>query len=97
MGGGYFSSARITQGLRSQKHCLLPKLNSHNQPQQKKHSRHKKAVIWHKIAGVCRTFSDKNRYNAAPANACILTNFVQQMPDFIRHLPDFDALQQKRD
>jgi hypothetical protein len=51
MGGGYFSSARISQGLRSQKHCLLPKLNSNNQPQQEKHSRHKKAVKGHEIAG----------------------------------------------
>ncbi|WP_172189756.1 hypothetical protein [Microcoleus asticus] len=27
-------SARITQGLRSQNHCLLPRENSENQPQQ---------------------------------------------------------------
>jgi hypothetical protein len=32
----YFFSARISQGLRSQKHCLLPRENSQKQPQQAK-------------------------------------------------------------
>jgi hypothetical protein len=34
--GHYFFSARISQGLRSQKHCLLLIKNSYNQPQQAK-------------------------------------------------------------
>ncbi len=32
----YFFSARINHGLRSQKHCLLPRENRQNQPQQAK-------------------------------------------------------------
>ncbi|MGB8689846.1 MAG: hypothetical protein WCD53_21270 [Microcoleus sp.] len=32
----YFLSARISQSLRSQKHCLLPRENSQKQPQQAK-------------------------------------------------------------
>jgi hypothetical protein len=47
----YFSSARISQSLRSQKYCLLLTENSHNQPQQAKAILHKKAVIWQEIAG----------------------------------------------
>jgi hypothetical protein len=47
----YFLSARIIQGLRSQKHCLLPRENSHNQSQQVKAQTAQKGS---NLAGNCR-------------------------------------------
>jgi hypothetical protein len=47
----YFLSAPINHGLRSQKHCLLLKLNSHNQSQQVKARTAQKGS---NLAGNCR-------------------------------------------
>jgi hypothetical protein len=84
----YFLSARISQGLRSQKHCLLPKLNSPNQPQQAKavlaQKSSKGTVKCRRKAGYVRVNTGRVQFLQMPVISLILYCFP---PDFIRPLP----------
>jgi len=86
----YFLSARISQGLRSQKHCLLPRENSHNQPQQAKavlaQKSSKRTVKCRRKAGYVRVKTGRVHPLQIPAFRLTLYCFP---PDFILHLPDF--------
>ena len=73
MGGGYFSSARISQGLRLQNHCLLPRENRHNLPQQANaRSAQKSSNLTEKVrrkAGYFPVNTGKVQFLQIPANA----------------------------
>ena len=72
----YFLSARISQSLRSQKHCLLPRENSHNQPQQAKavlaQKSSKRTVKCRRKAGYFRVKTGRVQFLQMPAFSLIL-------------------------
>jgi hypothetical protein len=81
--------------LYGQKHCLLPKLNSHNQPQQANvRSTQKSSNLTEKFrrkAGYFQVNTGKVQPLQIPVILLILYCFP---PDFILQMPDFSAPQQ---
>jgi hypothetical protein len=84
----------VNKALYGQKHCLLPRENSHNQSQQvMARTAQKSSSLTEKVrrkAGYFRVKTGKVQFLQMPAFS---RSFVQQIPDFIRHLPDFNAPQ----
>jgi hypothetical protein len=77
-----------------QKHCLLPRKNSHNQPQQAKaRSTQKSSKLTEKVrrkAGYFRVKAGRVQPLQIPVIPLILYCFP---PDFILQMPDFSAPQ----
>jgi hypothetical protein len=88
----YFSSGRKSQVLYGQKPCLLPKLNSHNQPQQANaRTAQKSSNLTEKFrrkAGYFRVNTGRVQPLQMPVISLILYCFP---PDFILQMPDFSA------
>jgi hypothetical protein len=85
----------VNKVLYGQKHCLLPRENSHNQSQQvKARTAQKSSNLTEKVrrkAGYFPVKTGKVQFLQMPAFS---RSFVQQIPDFILQMPDFNAPQQ---
>jgi len=76
----------INKVLYGQKHCLLPKLNSHNQTQ------HAKARTAQKSSNLTEKVRRKAGYfpvNTGKVHPLQIPDFILQTPDFILQIPDF--------
>jgi hypothetical protein len=71
MGGGYFSSARISQVCDHKTIACYRERTAITSPNGKGNEQHKKAAIWQEIADVCRIFSGKYRYLQGLHFTCI--------------------------
>jgi hypothetical protein len=84
----------VNKVLYRQKHCLLLIKNSQNQPQPAKaRTAQKSSNLTEKFrrkAGYVRVNTGKVQFLQMPAFS---RSFVQQIPDFILQMPDFNAPQ----
>jgi len=84
----YFLSARISQSWQSQNHCLLPRENSHNQPQQAKavpaQKSSKGTVKCKRQAGHLWVKTGRVQFLQMPVFS---RYFVQQMPGLLLQIP----------
>jgi hypothetical protein len=85
----------VNKILYGQKHCLLPRENSHNQSQQvKARTAQKSSNLTEKVRRKAGYFP-VNTGKVQPLQMPVISrSFVQQIPDFILQMPDFNAPQQ---
>jgi hypothetical protein len=90
-----FYLKRVNKVLYEQKHCLLLTKNSHNQSKQvMARTAQKSSNLTEKVRRKAGHFQVKTGKVQSLQMPVFSRSFVQQIPDFIRHLPDFNAPQQ---
>jgi hypothetical protein len=81
-----FSLKVMNKALYGQNHCLLPRENSQNQPQQANvRSTQKSSNLTEKVRRKAGYFP----VNAGKVHPLQIPDFILQTPDFILQIPDF--------